>query len=74
MAGAAGSSTDLDHPTLDNLTLARKEGWAAFVNAVTPDNGRNHLTRSAIRALGDAARQRLQPLAAGNMATRIWAR
>jgi len=34
--------------------LARKEGWAAFVNAV-PRQRPESLTRSAIRALGDAA-------------------
>ena len=28
------------YPTLDNLTLARKEGWAAFVNAA-PRDGQN---------------------------------
>ena len=53
MAGAAVAHRP-DHPTLDNLTLARKEGWAAFVNAV-PRQRPESLTRSAIRALGDAA-------------------
>ena len=53
MAGAAVAHRP-DHPTLDNLTLARKEGWAAFVNAV-PRQRPEALTRSAIRALGDAA-------------------
>ncbi len=53
MAGAAVAHRP-DHPTLDNLTLARKEGWAAFVNAV-PRQRPEPLTRSAIRALGDAA-------------------
>ena len=53
MAGAAVAHRP-DHPTLDNLTLARKEGWAAFVNAV-PRQRPDSLTRSAIRALGDAA-------------------
>jgi len=53
VAGAAVAHRP-DHPTLDNLTLARKEGWAAFVNAV-PRQRPESLTRSAIRALGDAA-------------------
>jgi hypothetical protein len=53
VAGAAVAHRP-DHPTLDNLTLARKEGWAAFVNAV-PRQRPEALTRSAIRALGDAA-------------------
>jgi hypothetical protein len=53
LAGAAVAHRP-DHPTLDNLTLARKEGWAAFVNAV-PRQRPESLTRSAIRALGDAA-------------------
>ena len=53
MAGSAVAHRP-DHPTLDNLTLARKEGWAAFVNAV-PRQRPESLTRSANRALGDAA-------------------
>ena len=53
MAGSAVAPRP-DHPTLDNLTLARKEGWAAFVNAA-PRRRPESLTRSAISALGDAA-------------------
>jgi hypothetical protein len=42
------------HPALDNLTLARKEGWAAFVNA-GPRRRPEPLSRSTISALGEAA-------------------
>jgi len=44
----------LDRPSLDNLTLARKEGWAAFVNA-TPRKRPELLTRGGINSLGDNA-------------------
>ncbi len=41
---------------LDNLTLARKEGWQQFVYAA-PRVQPEHLTRNGIGALGEAARQ-----------------
>ncbi|MFC0115660.1 AAA family ATPase [Kibdelosporangium aridum] len=41
---------------LDNLTLARKEGWQRFVDA-TPRAQPDVLTRKQIRALGEDARE-----------------
>lgn len=44
-------------PSLDNLTLARKEGWKKFVD--TPERvPPEHLTRSQLEALSDNARSR----------------
>jgi len=50
---------------LDNLTLARKEGWRQFVDAArrqTPER----LSRRQIRALGDGARMEYE------RARRVW--
>jgi type II secretory pathway pseudopilin PulG len=52
-------------PRLDNLTLARKEGWQQFVDATrrqTPER----LSRKQIRALGDRARMEYE------RARRMW--
>src|ERR1017187_5271447 len=66
MTPAAQPASSSDGPVrLDNLTLARKEGWQQFVDAPAREQP-EILTREKIRALSEDAREEY------NQRRRVW--